>query len=208
MRRTSVSPTPASQADAKRYETYLRANWQPGRKSARELRAEADKALAASTDPRAASRAYAQAVVADANDADAWLGLARSLLAIKAEQSSERYDLPVNASGAALIAYERGQNPVFKASALWVLHEALKRRSYWRPAIDALQRQPDAGRHGRGAQGAGGPGRRARLPHPRIQGRRRFADAAPVHPVLRAAGGGRRPTGRSISRSTARTRRR
>ena len=28
---------------------------------------------------------------------------------------------------------------MFKASALWVLHEALKRRSYWRPAIDALQ---------------------------------------------------------------------
>ena len=28
------------QADAKRYETYLRANWQPGKKTARELRAE------------------------------------------------------------------------------------------------------------------------------------------------------------------------
>ena len=28
---------------------------------------------------------------------------------------------------------------MFKASALWVLHEALKRRSYWRPAIDAAQ---------------------------------------------------------------------
>jgi len=68
---------------------------------------------------------------------------ARSLLAIKAEQSSERYDLPVNASGAALIAYERGQNPVFKASALWVLHEALKRRSYWRAAIDALRMASD-----------------------------------------------------------------
>jgi hypothetical protein len=103
------------------------------------LRTEAEKALAASTDPRAASRAYAQAVVADANDADAWLSLARSLLAIKADQGSERYDLPVNASGAALIAYERGQTPVFKASALWVLHDALKRRSYWRPAIDALR---------------------------------------------------------------------
>ena len=71
-------------ADAKRYETYLRANWQPGKKTARELRAEAEKALAASTDPRGASRAYAQAVAADANDADAWrFGLARALLAIK-----------------------------------------------------------------------------------------------------------------------------
>ena len=65
-------------------------------------------------------------------------GLARALLAIKPEQGSERYELPVNASGAALIAYERGQTPVFKASALWVLHDALKRRSYWRPAIEAL----------------------------------------------------------------------
>ena len=50
--------------------------------------------------------------MADANDADAWLGLARALLAIKPEQSSERYDLPVNASGAALLAYERGRTRV------------------------------------------------------------------------------------------------
>ena len=61
----------------------------------------ATRLLAAGTDPRAASRAFAQAVVADANDADAWLGLARALLAIKPDQGSERYDLPVNASGAA-----------------------------------------------------------------------------------------------------------
>ena len=125
-------------SDAKRYETYLKANWQP-KGSARELRAEGDKVLAAGTDPRAASRAYAQAVVFDANDADAWTGLARALLAIKPDQGSERYELPVNASGAALIAYERAQTPAAKAVALWVLHEALKRRSYWRPAIDALK---------------------------------------------------------------------
>ena len=71
------------QADAKRYEAYLRANWQPGYKTGARVARRGEKALAASTDPRAASRAYAQAVVADANDADAWLGLARSLLAIK-----------------------------------------------------------------------------------------------------------------------------
>ena len=56
------------QADAKRYETYLKANWQP-KGSGAELRAEGDRLLAAGTDPRAASRAYAQAVVFDANDA-------------------------------------------------------------------------------------------------------------------------------------------
>ncbi len=127
------------EADAKRYETYLKANWQPGKRTARDLRLEADRVLAVGTDPRAASRFYAQAAVADANDAEAWLGLARALLAIKPDQGSERYDLPVNASGAAWNAYGRAQTPAAKAAALWVLHDALKRRSYWRPAIDALK---------------------------------------------------------------------
>ena len=75
----------------------------------------------------------------DANDADSWTGLARALLAIKPDQGSERYELPVNASGAAWNAYERAHTPAAKAAALVVLHEALKRRSYWRPAIDALK---------------------------------------------------------------------
>jgi uncharacterized protein YfaS (alpha-2-macroglobulin family) len=126
------------QSDAKRYESYLKANWQP-KSSNRELRAEGDKALAAGTDPRAAARAYAQAVVADANDAASWTGLARALLAIKPDQGAERYDLPVNASGAAWNAYERATAPAAKAAALIVLSDALKRRSYWRPAIDALK---------------------------------------------------------------------
>ena len=125
-------------SDAKRYETYLKANWQP-KGSARELRAEGDRALGSGTDARAAARAYAQAVVFDAGDVEAWTGLARALLAIKPDQGAERYDLPVNASGAALTAYERARTPAAKSAALWVLHEALKRRSYWRPAIDALK---------------------------------------------------------------------
>ena len=127
------------QADAKRYEAYLKANWQAGGKPGREARAEGNRLLAAGKDYRAASRAFAQAVVSDPGDADAWLGLARALLAIKPEQSSERYDLPVNASGAAWTAYQRAKTPAAKAAALLVLHEAFKRRSYWRPAIDALR---------------------------------------------------------------------
>ena len=126
------------QGDAKRYETYLKGNWQP-KGNAAELRADGDRALAAAADPRAAARAYAQAVVFDANDVRAWTGLARALLAIKPDQGSERYELPVNASGAAWIAYERAQAPAAKAAALVVLSEALTRRSYWRPAIDALK---------------------------------------------------------------------
>jgi alpha-2-macroglobulin len=126
-------------ADAKRYETYLKSTWQPGQRTARELRQDGDKALAGGADPRVASRSYALAAVADPNDVDAWLGLARALLAIKPDQGSERYELPVNASGAAWNGYERAQTPAAQAAALWVLHEALKRRSYWRPAIDALR---------------------------------------------------------------------
>src|SRR5262245_27275333 len=123
--------------DAKRYEAYLKAQWQP-KGSARELRAEGDKVLAAGNNPRGAARAYAQAVVFEGEDVASWIGLARALLAIRPDQGSERYDLPVNASGAAFTAYERAQTTGDKTAALWVLHEALKRRSYWRPAIDAL----------------------------------------------------------------------
>ena len=84
------------------------------------------------TDPRAASRNFAGAVVSDNNDADAWLGLARALLAIAPDpnKDSERYDLPVNASGAAYLAYERAQGDPQKARALAVLGDALQRRSY------------------------------------------------------------------------------
>src|SRR5262249_35012458 len=128
---------PGIAGDAKRYETYLKAHWQP-KGSARELSSEGDRLLAAGNDPRGAARAYAQAVVLDGDDVPSWIGLGRALLAIKPDQSSERYDLPVNASGAALTAYERAATTANKAAALWVLHEALKRRSYWRPAIDAL----------------------------------------------------------------------
>src|SRR5262249_32119645 len=128
---------PGVAGDAKRYETYLKVRWQP-KGSARESRAQGDKAMAAGDDARGAAWAFAQAVVVDGNDVASWTGLARALLAIKPDQGSERYDLPVNASGAALTAYERAQTTTAKAAALWVLHEALKRRSYWRPAIDAL----------------------------------------------------------------------
>ena len=55
------------------------------------------------------------------------------------DKGNERYDLPVNASGAAYIAYQRAQDDGHKARALAVLGDALERRSFWRPAIDALK---------------------------------------------------------------------
>jgi alpha-2-macroglobulin len=127
------------QADARRYESHLKATSPPGTRQGRDLRTEGDRLLAVGKDYRAASRAFAQATVFDANDADAWLGLARALLAITSDHSGERYDLPVNASGAAWNAYQRGKTTTTKAAALFVLHEAFRRRSYWRAAIDALR---------------------------------------------------------------------
>src|ERR1700680_4516428 len=62
------------ESDARRYETYLRANW-PSSGNGGEMRAAGKKLLDAGSDPRAAARSFAQAVVFDANDADAWSGL-------------------------------------------------------------------------------------------------------------------------------------
>jgi alpha-2-macroglobulin len=125
--------------DAERYETYLKGNWILAGRKAVDLRSEGERTLGA--DPRAASRSFAGAVVADDHDALAWVGLARALLAINPDSNkgSDRYDLPVNASGAAYLGYERATDPAVKARALVVLASALERRSFWRPAIDALK---------------------------------------------------------------------
>ena len=123
--------------DAARYEAYLAANWKPGKSKPQELKAAGDKLLG--SDLRAASRSYALAVVAEPKDAESWIALARALLAIKPDpEKGERYDLPVNASGAAYRAYERAGDDAARARALAVLGEALQRRSSWRPALQAL----------------------------------------------------------------------
>ncbi len=125
--------------DAERYQAYVLQNWKPGGKPAADLRLVAEKQLAA--DPRAASRSFATAVAADPKNADSWMGLAKALLAIKPDEDkgAERYDLPVNASGAAYRAYELATANPQKAKALAVLGDAMQRRAYWRPAIEALR---------------------------------------------------------------------
>ena len=125
--------------DAARYETFIKTHWK--RENARPgvLRIRARRALG--SDPRAASRGYASAVVLEDKNPTNWRGLARALLAIKPDPSntSERYDLPVNASGAAYRAYQLALQDKDRAEALFILSDALKRRAYWRPAIDALK---------------------------------------------------------------------
>ena len=125
--------------DAKRYVKYVLSNWKPGTQSAATLRANGAKALAG--DARAASRYYAMAASAEPRNPQNWTGLAKALLAIQADpkRGSERYDLPVNASGAAYHAYGLAEDAAAKAEALGIVGEAMSRRSYWRPAIDALK---------------------------------------------------------------------
>ncbi len=126
-------------ADAKRYETFLKSSWKATPKIAIDVKAEAEKVFA--TDPRAASRFLADYVIANDKDASAWTRLAEALLAIKADpdKGGERYDLPVHASGAAYRGYELATDAAQKSKALLVLGQTLQRRSYWRPAIDAMK---------------------------------------------------------------------
>ena len=127
--------------DATRYEEWLKKNWRPIAKSSQASRASGYRILAEGQDPRGASRAFAQAVVNDPRDAAAWIGLARALLAIpkKNYRGSERYTVSVNASAAAYVAYQRSNAKRQRAEALAVTAEALARRSYWRPALDAYK---------------------------------------------------------------------
>ena len=126
-------------ADAKRYETFLKTGWKSDGRTAQQLREEAEKVFVA--DPRAASRLFASAIVADDKSSPTWLRLAEALLAVKPDpdKGAERYDLPVNASGAAYRGYELAKDAPERARALSVLGSSLERRSYWRPAIDALK---------------------------------------------------------------------
>ncbi len=126
--------------EAVRYEAQVKsALGQQGQgRRARDIRLAAEKLLAAGTDPRGAIKQLSTAAGLDATDWETWLGLSRALLAVKPEPDSrENSELPVNASAAAFIAYERAPHAAAKARALFVLGEAFKRRSFWRPAIDA-----------------------------------------------------------------------
>ncbi|MCL4765718.1 MAG: alpha-2-macroglobulin family protein [Hyphomicrobiaceae bacterium] len=127
--------------DAQRYESSLKANSSPGSQKPHELVAAGRKALAAGNDQRAAVRAFARAAAIDPNNAETWMSLAGALLATAPDPArpAERYDLPANASAAAYLAYQRATAPAVKARALAVLGEALGRRSFWRPAIEALR---------------------------------------------------------------------
>lgn len=128
-----------AERDAARYVQYVLTNWKAGTKKAPELRAAGQKAMG--SDAREASRSYAIASATEPRNPANWIGLSRALLAIKADpnQGTERYDLPVNATGAAYHAYGLAKDNGTKAEALDLIGESMSRRSYWRPAIEAYK---------------------------------------------------------------------
>ena len=174
--------------DGGRYEAYLKSNWKLSTRNAAELRRDGERLLR--TDPRAASRSFAGAVVADGRDADAWIGLARALLAIAPDpnKDSERYDLPVNASGAAYLGYERAagrpaEGPRPRRARRRVAAALLLAAGHRR-----LEDQPCARRQRCRARDVRQAALRARLPHDRLQGRGGNGRPAPVPAVLGSPG--------------------
>ena len=124
--------------DAERLDGVIRALGRP-RQGAAELRRAGLKALDEAKEPREAVQVLGQALAVDGRHAATWTALARAYLAVTPEpSSSERFELPSLASGAAWRAYQLATEARDKAAALALLGEALKARSLWRPAIDAL----------------------------------------------------------------------
>ncbi len=111
----------------------------PPKRTARDLRAEADAALV--TDPRKSIAASQIAVGLEPADMMGWLSLAKALLAVKPEamKSGEQATLPNQAQSAAYRAYELAKTPTQKADALNMLVDALKRQARHRMAISAAQ---------------------------------------------------------------------
>jgi uncharacterized protein YfaS (alpha-2-macroglobulin family) len=132
---------PVVAKDAERYESYLKGVFKAVTPQAARAQREAGlKLVADGGDARVAARQLAIAVMTDPKDVVAWTGLAKALLAMTPDPArpGERYSIPVNASGAAFIALERASADTQRGAALAALGEALKARSMWRPAIEAL----------------------------------------------------------------------
>ncbi len=129
--------------DAERYETQIKATFKPGKRTAADLVAAGAKAATvAQPNMRAAAELFREALFVDPAHATAWAALAEVLLATTPDPSkpADKSDLIGAASAAALRAAEKATTPAETLRALVVLSEAMQRRSYWRPAINALKR--------------------------------------------------------------------
>ncbi|MEO0617934.1 MAG: alpha-2-macroglobulin family protein, partial [Pseudomonadota bacterium] len=129
--------------DAARYRKFIEKRVVAPGVTFRRARAKARQAMSAS-DARAAIDHYADAVALNREDPTAWLGLAQALEAITNPASNqEKYNLRVNAGGAAYRAYELATRTGMKARALAIVGRSLRSRSQFRPAINAFKASLD-----------------------------------------------------------------
>ncbi|MEL7544055.1 MAG: tetratricopeptide repeat protein, partial [Pseudomonadota bacterium] len=129
--------------DAARYRKFVAKRVVAPGVSFRRARALARQAMNAGNF-RAAIDHYADAVTLDGKNPTAWLGLAQALEAVTNPASNqEKYNLRVNAGGAAYRAYELATRKGMKARALAIVARSLRGRSQFRPAINAFKASLD-----------------------------------------------------------------
>ncbi len=83
--------------------------------------------------------ALKQLLVLDAGKSGTWLRLSKTYFKAIPAKGSRRYDLQQKASVTAYQAFKLAKNDADKAAALAHLGKALEKRSYWRPALNALK---------------------------------------------------------------------
>lgn len=127
---------------ATRYEDYLQSKWSAEGRTVEEWMGLGQTALAAG-DAEGASRDFASAAVKDKKNADAWAGLARAYLIMKPVKPGDAYRFLETATSAAYLSYKRATSGPAEADALALLGEALTRRQYWRPALNAYRASLD-----------------------------------------------------------------
>ncbi len=132
--------------EGKRLDLVIKTAAAATKKTARELRLDAEKALAGpAADARAASALFMQATVVDPQDADLWLGLSGALLAIRSDAAAatsaatpaDRQIIPAHAASAAYRGYEKAKTTAQKGRALALVADAYRRRSLWRASLSA-----------------------------------------------------------------------
>jgi len=123
--------------EAEQFERYLRQSWKIEEGASAQYYRDRGDTARKNGNPRAATGAYASAVVLEKNDAATWLALSRAYSAIEPANYSERTNFGRNATSSAWLAYQRADGKALKAAALAELGKALEARSMWRPAIDA-----------------------------------------------------------------------
>ena len=169
---------------AVRLETQIKTESGQVAKPVATLRSEAEAAFAR-RDFRAGMQTLAQIVSVAPREAGNWLRLSRAILQIRPSDESERTNFLERAATAAYIAL----------SALRQCRRGGRRAGAARPHLRGTQavapgarRLPPRARPARGRRGAPDlrvAARPARLPHPRLLGRRRRGLAARLLPVLR-----------------------